>query len=87
MMFIDSKGKVFNYHKETRAQLKIYLIEECFHLQGGGVVIQVNGICQRFKALFPPEKTQKYVGILRVGMSRILYGYYSEQHAETWRLV
>ena len=85
--FIDSLGKVFNYKKQTRAKLKCYKIAKQFNIRNGGTIIEAEGISSRFKSLFPPSRTEKYVGILKLGMTYILYGYYEQPFDETWRLV
>lgn len=85
--FIDSMGKVFNYTKTSRAKLKIYLIQQVIPIKGGGVVIEAKSIMTRFKALYPPGVGQDYVGILHWGKSLILYGFYEEQHDDSWRMV
>lgn len=85
--FIDSLGKVFNYTKTSRAKLKVYPIQQIIPIKGGGVVVEAKGIMTRFKALYPPEIGQDYVGILHWGKSLILYGFYEEQYDDSWRMV
>ena len=87
MWFIDSAGKLFTYHKQTRALLKFYRIRYNIPISGGGSIIEAEGLPSRFKSLFSPEQDKKYVGILHMGRSQILYGYYTEQHKDTWRMV
>ena len=87
LWFIDSKGKVFNYKRSTRAKLKFYKIAQLIPIKTGGVIVEAEGILQRFKALYAPSNNEAYVGILHFGMGTILYGFYSEKHDETWRLI
>lgn len=87
--FVDSNGKVFNYIKQTRAKLKFYKVSKLFNIDAGGVIIEAQGVPSRFKALFAPTipLSQLYVGVLHLGMSDILYGFYDQKHTDTWRLV
>lgn len=87
MWFIDSKGKLFTYHKQTRALLKFYKIKYNIPLKAGGSIIEAEGVPSRFKSLFSPEQDKKYVGILHIGISQILYGFYAEKPKDTWRMV
>lgn len=87
MWFIDSVGKVFTYEKQTRAALKFYKITHVIPIQSGGAVIQVEKLPIRFKSLFSPDVSMQYAGILELGMSHILYGFYAEKHKDTWRRV
>jgi hypothetical protein len=87
MWFIDSKGKLFNYEKRTRALLKFYKIRLNIPISTGGSILEVEGITTRFKILFSPDKDKKYAGILHLGKSLILYGVYNEQYDDTWRKV
>jgi hypothetical protein len=85
--FIDSNGKVFDYKKQTRALLKFYPIAKNIPIPTGGSIIQAHGIPTRFKCLFSPSLDKNHVGILEYGMSQILYGFYTEKHKNTWRMV
>jgi hypothetical protein len=85
--FIDSKGKVFNYKKETRAHLKFYRIAKLMRMNSGGVIVEAEGILTRFKSLYPPQNGEKYVGLLHFGKSIVLYGFYDQLYDETWRNV
>lgn len=85
--FIDSMGKLFNYEKNTRAKLRFYEIAKNIPITTGGSIIEAKGVATRFKSLYSPGPHQKYVGILNFGQSMILYGFYEEKLADTWRLV
>ena len=85
--FMDSNGKLFNYEKKTRALLKFYPISKNIAIPTGGSIIEAKGLMTRFKCLFSPETDKTHVGILHFGMTQILYGFYTEQHKDTWRMV
>jgi hypothetical protein len=85
--WIDSQGKLFEYKKTTGAKLKFYRLEKCFTTQGMGAVIQVCGLPQRFKTMFIPTQQDTWCGILEWNNIKIFYGFYAEQHKETWRMI
>lgn len=85
--FIDSMGRLFTYTKQTRAKLKYYKIKHLIPIQGGGVIVECEGMHTRYKSLYKPDPKLQYVGILHYGMSTILYGFYDQPYKETWRLV
>ena len=85
--FIDSNGRLFNYTKTNRANLKFYKIAKKIPISTGGVIIEAEGINTRFKALYMPSTDMTYVGILHCGMTLVLYGFYTEKHQDTWRRV
>lgn len=87
MWFIDSKGKIFNYSKTIRALLKFHKIAKNIPIKTGGSIIEAEGIITRFKSLFSPDKDKTHVGILHFGKSLILYGFYTEKHKDTWRMI
>ena len=87
LWFIDSRGKIFNYKRATRAKLKFYKISRLHAIKTGGVVVEVEGLSQRFKALYRPTEDKQYVGILHFGVALIFYGFYDQMYDETWRLV
>jgi hypothetical protein len=89
MYFIDANGRLFTYKKETRAKLKYYKVSKVLDIPTGGVIVETEELSSRFKALFAPTIPLQnlYVGVLQVGMSHILYGFYEEKHKDTWRLV
>ena len=87
MWFIDSLGKLFRYEKNTRAKLKFHRVSKLLHIQGGGVVVEAEGISSRFKSLYAPEGVKPYIGVLHFGKSLVLYGFYEEMYDETWRMV
>jgi hypothetical protein len=85
--FIDNTGKVFQYRKSSRAKLTAYKIKKVLPLEGMGAIIEVQGLPQRFKCMYAPKPEQFYAGILRWGLSYVLYGFYDEQFKATYRLV
>lgn len=85
--FIDSAGKLFNYEKNTRANLRFYEISKNIPISTGGSIIEAKGVVTRFKCLYSPSPYEKYAGILHFGKSLILYGFYEEKPEDTWRLV
>jgi hypothetical protein len=87
--FIDNSGKVFNYRKDTRTKLSFHKVTKLLRIPTGGVIVEAHGVPQRMKALFAPiiPRDQLHVGVLHLGMSKILYGFYSEKHTDTWRKV
>lgn len=85
--WIDSLGTVFEYKKTTRAKLKFYKLEKCFTTQGMGAVVQVCGLPQRFKTMFLPKMEERWCGVLECEGMHIFYGYYTQPHKETWRMI
>ena len=83
--FIDNHGKVFQYKKSTRAKLQTFKIKKVIPLSALGVVIEVEGLTQRFKCIFKPRPEQAYAGVLRWGLGYILYGFYEEPIKPTYR--
>ena len=89
MWFIDSVGKVFQYTKSTRAKLTYRRVTKVIHINTGGAIIEVEGMHTRMKSLFMPTLNREtlHAGILLLGMSPILYGYYDQKYPDSWRLV
>jgi hypothetical protein len=85
--FIDNTGKVFQYQKTTRAKLTCHRVTKLMPAKGMGVVVEVQGIPTRFKALYAPLEGQIYAGILHNGLGSILYGFYYEPFKPSTRLV
>ena len=85
--FIDSNGKLFNYKKTTSVKLEFYKIVKVIAIPTGGAIIEVDGIPNRFKVLNIPTEAEKCAGILRMGMSNILYGVYTSIPETTRRMV
>lgn len=85
--FIDNSGKLFQYKKSTRAKLTYHKIQRILPGTGMGAVVEVEGLVQRFKCLYRPTETQKYVGILQYSLGYMLYGFFEEWHKPTYRLV
>lgn len=89
MYFIDATGRLFTYKKENRAKLKFYKVSKVINIPTGGVIIEVEGLSQRFKSLFAPTIPlhTMYAGLLQTGLTYTLYGLYDTKHTDTWRLV
>jgi len=85
--FIDNSGKVFQYRKSSRAKLTAHKIKKVLPLEGMGAIVEVDGLPQRFKCMYAPKPDQYYAGVLRWGLSYVLYGFYNEQFKATHRLV
>jgi hypothetical protein len=83
--FIDNLGKIFTYKKTARAKLSFHKVIKIFRIPSGGVIVEVEGISTRFKAMYPPDVDNRYAGILHMNMSLILYGFYNEKFKDTWR--
>lgn len=85
--WIDSNGKVFNYRKTQFAKLTCHKILRVIPGKATGAVLEVEGIAQRFKSLFIPDKRQKYALVLHMGMMTIFYGTSEEYQPPTRRKV
>lgn len=83
--FIDNNGKVFRYTKTRMARLTCKKITKVQTIPGG-CLIEVDGLPNRFTALFPPKPEQKYASILEID-GPILYGYSETKHEDTRRKV
>lgn len=84
---IDSTGLVFQYKKSERAKLSFKKITKIHRIQTGGAILEVDGIATRFKCLFAPRATEQFAGILKIGLSYVLYGVYDTKHDDTWRMI
>lgn len=87
LWFIDSSGKIFEYHKTTRVKLKYHKITKLIRNPVGGAIVEVEGIPSRFKSLFFPSNDKLYAGILHNGLSTILYGFYDAKYKDSWRTI
>lgn len=87
LWFIDSNGLLFQYKKSTRVQLEMLEISKILHIATGGAIIEAKGYKTRFKTLYLPPSDIKYVGIIKYGMAKILYGLYREKPENTWRMI
>lgn len=85
--FIDSNGEVFQYKKTKTARLIFKPVTKMIPIATGGVIVEVLGIPNRFKTLHNPKPGEVYAGVLIDGMYTILYGLYTEQHQDTWRMI
>ena len=85
--FIDSAGSIFRYKKSNRARLTFHKIENLITIPTGGVIVQVDKLTTRFKALYPPQPDKTHVGILTFQKNHILYGFYDQHYDSTWRMI
>lgn len=85
--FIDSTGYIFEYRKTKRVPLVFKKINKIIPIPTGGVIVQVDGIASRFKALFMPTIECKYAGLLKIGKGYILYGLYDKLYDNTVRMI
>lgn len=85
--FIDNSGRVFQYKKEKRVKLTCHKVSKILPIKGMGAVVELEGIPTRFKTLYSPNSDQAYAGVISIGLSKILYGFYSHQFKSTYRLV
>lgn len=89
MWFIDSKGKLFRHSKQTRVKLVYRKVTKAIPIKGGGIIIEVEGMSLRMKSLFTPRIAfnDLHAGVLLMGMSPILYGFYDQKYKDTWRMI
>jgi hypothetical protein len=85
--FIDSVGNVFRYVRKTRVKLQFKKIKQIIPIKTGGAILELEGSLSRFKCLYAPKPDERYAGVLKYGLSYILYGVYTEQYDDTWRLI
>ena len=85
--FIDSSGKLFKYAKATRVSLEFRKITKVMPIQSGGAILEIQDINTRFKTMYIPKSTERYAGVLKYGMSYILYGVYDQKYDSTWRMI
>jgi hypothetical protein len=86
LWYIDSAGKVFQYIKSTMATLVSKKILNIIRINGG-VLIEAEGTPGRFISLYPPTVEQKYISLLKLNKSHILYGFTKEYHTDTRRKI
>lgn len=84
--FIDNSGQLFQYRKSTRAKLQTYRIKQVLPVTGIGCVLEIEGFSERFKSMTVPN-TERYAAILTYKNKNLLYGLYTENIKQTWRLV
>lgn len=85
--FIDSEGTVFEYRKTKKVPLVFRPISQIMPIKTGGAVIEVQGVGTRFKTLHAPKGTEKWAGVLLVGVAYVLYGLYDEKLEDTTRMI
>ena len=85
--FVDSSGALFQYKKSQRAKLLVRKITRILPTTGLGVVLELEGIPQRFKTTFKPDADVSYAAVLQSGLAYIFYGLYVDPPKESWRLV
>ena len=83
--FIDTEGQIFEYKKSSIVPLIFRPITSIKKMQTGGAIIEVQGVPSRFKTLYTPQPEQKFAGVLVVGVSYVLYGFYDQQYDRTTR--
>lgn len=83
--FIDSKGRLFNYRKSKYVPLTCHKVDAIMPIPSGGAIIVVNGV--RYKTLYTPRTTEKYAGMLNLGLAKILYGLFEEPFEPTRRMI
>ncbi len=84
--FIDSAGKLFQYHKRHRVRLVSKRITRVIR-EPGAILLEVEGIHFRIRCLYPPTVEQKYVSLLQNGQTYILYGFTNKKHEDTYRKI
>lgn len=85
--FVDNLGKPFIYKKGARATLTCYRIKNILPGTTLGVIVEVEGIAQRFKLMYRPTDEDKYVGLLFIHNSYIIYGLYKQPFKKSYRRV
>lgn len=85
--FIDNSGRIFQYKRNKRAKLRFFKIKQILPAQGMGAIVELEGLPSRFKCLYRPLPGQLYAGVLQLGMSSMLYGFFDEKHKDTYRKV
>lgn len=85
--FIDSSGKVFKYRKTKIVPLIFKKISKVIPMKHGGGIIEVEGLHTRYKTLFLPRIECRYAGLLKIGISYILYGLYEDKLKDTRRKI
>ena len=84
--FIDASGTVFNYKKTKAYPLIFRKVTKVIPIKTGGVVIEVEGISNRFKAMYAPTENERYAGILIYEKaSPLFYGFFDKQYDKTRR--
>ena len=85
--FIDTEGTVFEYRKTKKVPLVFRPIVQILPIKTGGAIVEVQGVGTRFKTLHAPKGTEKWAGVLLVGVAYVLYGLYDEKLEDTSRMV
>lgn len=87
LWFIDNSGKVFKYTKSRTVPLIYRRITNIIKVIGG-VLLEVEGIESRFRALYPPNDIHKYAALLKESKgSYLLYGYSAAKQKDTVRKI
>lgn len=84
--FIDNHGKVFKYKKTRRVPLIFKKVKKVIQ-HSGGVLVEVEGMVNRFKTLYAPTKDQNWAGILFLPEGPLLYGLFDKKYSDTIRMV
>jgi hypothetical protein len=85
--FIDNTGNCFTYQKTYSATLTCHKIKNILPGVTLGVLIEVEGIPQRFKLMYRPTDDEIYAGVLYIHNSYILYGLYTKPFKKSYRKV
>jgi hypothetical protein len=85
--FIDSNGEVFQYKKTKSVPLEFRRITKVIAISSGSAIIEVEGIASRFKVLYAPREDEVYAGVLKDGITYILYGVYTQKFDKTRRMI
>lgn len=85
--FIDNVGNCFTYQKTSSATLTCHKIKNILPGITLGVLIEIEGIPQRFKLMYRPTDDEIYAGVLYIHNSYILYGLYTKPFKKSYRKV
>lgn len=85
--FIDSSGYVFQYKKSARCKLVCKKITNIHPGKTTGVILELEGIHSRFKAMRSPEPYEMYAGVLLHKSGYLLYGIYEHKFKDSWRMI
>ena len=85
--FIDSSGYHFQYKKSKRCKLVCKKITNILPGKTTGVVLELEGIHSRFKAMRSPEPYEMYAGVLLHSSGYLLYGIYEHKFEDSWRMI
>lgn len=87
LWLIDSIGNVFQYKKSISTKLQFKKITYVHKISTGGAILEIEGMPNRFKCMFAPTPNETYAGVLKHGMTYILYGLYEQKYDDTVRRI